>query len=245
MSWRRVPIIWIVVLVALPARAETPVEAARALIARYDEDPARIDRARDTLESALARDSDVDAMVLLARVYFLTGDVRAKTRDEKLAAYDRGREVARRATERAPRNVDAHLWYAANTGRWGQTKGIARSLFLLSTMRQELDTILALDPRSAPGHTIQGDLFYEVPGLLGGDRAKAEQHYRTAIELDPHYTLPRIELARLLIATGRDGEARQELTRVLEERAPTSMTDWAVKDTPRARELLESLKSRR
>ena len=36
-----------------------------------------------------------------------------------------------------------------------------------------------------------------------------------------------------------------ELTTVLEERTPTYIADWSVKDRPRARELLESLRGKK
>ena len=55
----------------------------------------------------------------------------------------------------------------------------------------------------------------------------------------------RVDLARLYISTGRYPEARQELTRVLQERAPRIVADWTVKDAPRARTLLESIKDKR
>ena len=108
--------------------AQSPLESARALVARYHEDPARIDRARDLLEAALARDRQVDTMVMLSFVHFLYGDIRATTTEDKLAAYDHGREVAKRAVELAPKNPEAHVWYGINTGRWGLTKGVMRSL---------------------------------------------------------------------------------------------------------------------
>jgi hypothetical protein len=47
--------------------AQTPVEAARALIARYHEDQANIDRARDLLAAALSNDRRVETMIMLAR----------------------------------------------------------------------------------------------------------------------------------------------------------------------------------
>src|SRR5256885_6759694 len=59
------------------------------------------------------------------------GDVRARTTEEKLEAYDRGRQAAQRAMELAPKSAAARFWYGTNTGRWGQTKGVLRSLFLL------------------------------------------------------------------------------------------------------------------
>ena len=87
--------------------AETPVETAKAWIARYHEDPTLLDRARDVLLTALQTDRQVDTMITLARTYFQIGDVRARSTDEKLAAYERGRDIGRRAIELAPRNEDA------------------------------------------------------------------------------------------------------------------------------------------
>jgi tetratricopeptide (TPR) repeat protein len=225
--------------------AQSAVAGARALVARYHEDPAVIDRAREALEAALQGDRQVDTMVMLSYVHFLHGDIRATTTEDKLAAYDRGREIGRRAVELAPRNHDAHVWYAINTGRWGQTKGIMRSLFLLPTMREEIDAILALDPRSVRGNSIAGNLMLELPALVGGDRAKAEEHFRKALATDPKFTVARVDLARVLIANGRYDEARRELQSVIAERAPTLVADWTVKDLPRARALLASIKDKK
>jgi tetratricopeptide (TPR) repeat protein len=237
----------LLVLLALGAApalvaGQTPADSARALVARYHEDPTVIDRARDQLEAALSRDRQVDTMVMLAFVHFLYGDVRATTTEDKLAAYDRGREIGKRAVELAPRNPEAHVWYGINTGRWGLTKGVMRSLFLLPTVRQEVDATLALDPRNLRALALSGNVFLEVPGLFGGDRDKAEEQFRKALAIDPHFTVARVDLARVLIAKGRYADARQELQRVIDERAPNSIADWTVKDLPRARELLASIK---
>jgi tetratricopeptide (TPR) repeat protein len=236
----------LLVLVVAPATVpgQTPVESARALVSRYHEDPAAIDRARDLLEAALARDRQVDTMVMLSYVHFLYGDVRAASTEDKLAAYDRGRDIGQRAVELAPRNPEAHVWYGINTGRWGLTKGVMRSLFLLPTVRQEVDATLALDPRNLRALALSGNVFLEVPGLFGGDRTKAEQQFRRALEIDPHFTVARVDLARVLIATGRYADARRELERVVGERAPHSPADWTIKDLPRARELLDSIRSK-
>ena len=232
------------VLAPSTALGQSPVESARALVARYHEDPSLIDRARDLLEAALARDRQVDTMVMLAYVHFLYGDVRATTTEDKLAAYDRGREIAKRAVELAPRNPEAHVWYGINAGRWGLTKGVMRSLFLLPTVRQEAETTLELDPKNLRALALSGNVFLEVPGLFGGDRVKAEQQFRKALEIDPHFTVARVDLARVLIASARYAEARQELQRVVDEPAPNSIADWTAKDLPRARQLLESLKGK-
>jgi tetratricopeptide (TPR) repeat protein len=244
MRARPVFVVALVLAAASAAWAETPVEAARALVARYHEDPARLDRARVLLETALAADRQVDTMVMLSYVQFLVGDVRAVSADDKLAAYDRGREIGRRAVELAPRSHDAHLWYAINTARWGETKGVLRSLFLLPTIREELTTLLELDPRSVRAHVLTGNVLLEVPEFVGGDRAKAEEHFKTALELDPRFTNARVDLARVYIADARYADARRELARVVNEAKPTVVADWTVKDAPRARKLLDSIKDR-
>ena len=236
----------LVVLLTPPlAGAATPVETARALVARYHDDRTTLDRARDLLEDALRRESHVETMIMLSYVWFLWGDIRATTPEEKLAAYERGRELGKRAVELAPKSHDAHLLYAINTVRWGQTKGVLRSLFLLPTIREEIDILFQLDPRSVRAHSLAGNVYLEVPGLFGGDRAKAEEHFQKGLALDPKFTVLRVDLARAYIAAGRYAEARRELQQVLSEPAPTIIADWTVKDQPRATQLLESIKDQR
>ena len=239
-------LVFVAVLVAAAsaAWAQTPVEAARALIARYHEDPTALDRARDLLDAALAKERKVETMTMLSYVQFLIGDLRT-TAEDKLASYDRGREIGQRAVELAPRSHDAHLWFAINTARWGETKGVLRSLFLLPTIRQELETLLELDPRSVRAHILAGNVLLEVPGFAGGDRAKAEEHLKKALEIDPRFTNARVDLARVYIADARYADARRELQRVVSETRPSVIADWTMKDAPRARKLLDSIRDRK
>ena len=131
-------------LAATLAAAQDPVESARALLASWHEDQARIDRARTLLESAAAGNPAPEALVELARAWFLTGDVRARSQAEKLAAYEQGREAARRAVAAAPGNDMAHLWLALNTGRYAETRGFSAGLKMLSSIREASDTALRL-----------------------------------------------------------------------------------------------------
>jgi predicted Zn-dependent protease len=85
---------------------------------------------------------------------------------------------------------------------------------------------------------------FEVPSALGGDVDRAERMFRTGLGLDPRFTGMRVGLARTLIKQGRVAEARRELQAVLDERAPANLADWTMKDSRRARELLDSLQGR-
>jgi len=210
---------------------------------RYHENPARLDAIRERLELAARGEPEVDILVALARVCFIWGDIRAASAEQKLEAYDRGRQAARRALERAPRNASAHFWFATNTARWGQTKGLVRSLFLLPTVQQEIQTVLELDPAFTAVYALAGNVYYEVPGIFGGDLDLAEQMFRRGLEQDPKFTGMRVGLGKALIKKRRIAEARRELQAVLQEEAPTNPADWALEDVREARALLDSIRA--
>lgn len=216
----------------------------KALSTRYHEDPKKVDQLKAALEKAAETDPDVDTLLALAQVCFIYGDVRALTEEEKLAAYDRGRQAAKRAIELAPKSAPAQFWYGTNTGRWGQTKGIMRSLFLLPTVKEAMQTALVLDPGYAPAYALGGSIYYEVPGFAGGDLDRSEAMFRKGLELDPRYTNMRLGLARTLLKKGRTADARRELEAVLREKAPSNPADWTMKDVPQAKALLDDIKER-
>jgi len=238
----------VVLIVVAPASApaETPVETARGLLKQYQEDPARIDRARDLLEGAVAKGAgrDVPTLLALARAWFLYGEERAGTVDAKIAAYERARDLAKRATELAPKDPDAHLWYAITLGTWSQAKGLLHSALALRDLRREVDVVLRLDPNNIEAHIMAGSIARELPLLLGGDRKESEEHFKTAQRLDPRLTGVRIELAQLYVNMGRYAEARRELQAVLSEKAPTDRPRWTLKEAPRARQMLEAIRDK-
>ena len=232
----------LVVASVAPVRAVSPFVAELAgFFTRYHEDPPRLDVIRAGLEEAVKTDPDVPNLLALAQACFIWGDIRATTEEQKLQSYDCGRQAAQRAVELEPKNVWAHLWFAINTGRWGQTKGVLRSLFLIPTVKREIDTVLELDPNLPPAYSLAGNVYYEVPGPLGGSLQTAERMFRKGLELDARFTSLRIGLAKVLIKQGRVAEARQELQRVLDERHPENLADWTMKDSTRARALLDTL----
>lgn len=232
-----------------PAAGQTasPAETARAMLRQYQEDPARIDRARDLLEAHVARGgaADLPTLLALARAWFLFGEERARSEDDKIAAYARARDYAKRATELAPKDPDAHLWYAITLGSWSQAKGLLRSALGLRELRKEVDIVLRLDPNNIEAHIMAGSIARELPVVLGGSAREAEEHFKTAQRLDPRLTGVRIELAQLYINTGRYTEARQQLQSVLAERAPTDRPRWTLKEVPRARQMLESIRDKK
>ena len=232
-------------LSGVSAGAQSPLVAELQTVAtNYHHDPTRLDAIRHGLEQTIKTDSRVENLVALARVSFIWGDIRAATDDQRLDAYERGGQVAKRAVELEPRHVEARFWYALNTACWGQTKGVVRSLFLLPRVQEEIRVILQLDPTFTPVYALAGHVFYEVPGLLGGDLKKAEEMFRKGLEQDPQFTAMRVGLGKTLVKLGRVAEARRELQAVLDEKAPSNPADWQLRDSREAREVLESLKGK-
>jgi len=245
MGLRRFAVALVVLLsVTAAALAGDAVDEARSLLRAWHEDRSRIDRARTVLQAATANNPDADALTELAGVWFLTGDFLARDAAERQAAYEQGSETARRAIAAAPRNEEAHLWYAANIGRLAELRGFLRAATMLSTIREESATVLRLNPSNVEGLTLAGSLDAALPSLMGGDRARAETRFLRALELDPHRTGTRLELARFYMASKRWADARRELDRILAERAPSDVPRWTVREAPDARALLAELDGR-
>jgi tetratricopeptide (TPR) repeat protein len=228
---------------ATPATAGEAVDTARSLLRAWHEDPARIDRARTVLEAAVAREPEPEALVELARVWFLVGEFRAAAAERK-AAYEHGSETSRRAIAAAPQSDAAHFWYAVNTGRLAELRGVMRAVAMVATVREESATVLRLNPSSVDGLTLAASLDAALPAVMGADRARAEARFLRALEIDPHRSGTRLELARLYIATRRWRDARRELGRVLDEPAATDLPRWTVREVPEARALLGELGAR-
>jgi tetratricopeptide (TPR) repeat protein len=227
-----------------PAGSEDAVPAARALLAAWHQDPARIDRARALLETAAAAEAAPETLEELSNVWFLTGEFRARSDAERVTAYERGSEWARRAIGVAPGSARAHFLLAISSGRLAEMKGVMRALPLVSRIREESETVLRLNPASVEGLILAASLAAEMPAFMGGDRAKAEALFKRALEVDPHQSGGRLELARLYLATRRWHEAQRELQGVVDEPTPTDLPRWMVSERPRAQGLLAELHER-
>ena len=126
------------------------VKEAEDIYLSYYKDYQNLNRAIEKLDNILEKTpNNIEALILLSHVWLIYGDVVTKDTIEKLNAYEKGRDIAKKAVELSPKNPDAHFWYIANTGRWGQTKGVLRSLFLVPKIKEELNLILQINNPAA------------------------------------------------------------------------------------------------
>jgi tetratricopeptide (TPR) repeat protein len=178
--------------------------------------------------SALERDPlSFDPAWKLARVCYWLGGHAPKP--ERRAFLERGIVAGRQASAAAPQRPEGHFWIAANMGALAESFGLRAGLKYRKPIREELETVLRLDPALMDGSADRalGRWYHKVPGLFGGSNTKAEEHLRASLRYNPDSTIGHFFLAELLMDEGRTREARIELQAVLD--APLS-NEWAPED---------------
>jgi tetratricopeptide (TPR) repeat protein len=194
-------------------------------------------------EERLTSDTgDFGAAWKLARAcYWLGGHVAP---DERRQEFERGVEAGRQAAAIDPQRPEGHFWTAANMGALAESFGLRAGLKYRGAIRDELETVLRLDPAFQQGSADRalGRWYLKVPRLFGGSREKSEAHLRQSLAYNPQSTASHYFLAETLLEMDRSREAEAELQRVLE--APLD-PQWAPEDREfkeRAKARLEKMK---
>lgn len=179
-------------------------------------------------------------LYLWSRIHVQRGDD-ARDKGRKLEYYGRARAIAESLQAVNDRNPNGHMWWAVAQGRIGQTRGVMNSLFMVPSLRKAFDRVLELDPGHATACDAYGVLYYELPPVVGGSLARSEEYLLRGIELDPNYTLIRLDLAQVYIRQKRWREARAHLEKLITTADPTFPADFVLDDRPEAVRLLAGL----
>jgi tetratricopeptide (TPR) repeat protein len=224
--------------------ADSLIDHAIELYETRHLDAANLDQSALVLEGVVKSDpKNVRALYELSKVYFLFGD-REEEKKVKLDFFYKGRDYGKKAIEEDDTSPDAHFWYMVNVGRVGQTKGVLNSLVLVPTVRSEIETVLEIDPNHTGALDAQAMLYYELPGLLGGNLNKSKESLEKGIALDSNYTLLYVDMAKVYIKKKDYERARWFLNKAIEISDPTYEADHVLDDKPEAVELLEQIKDR-
>jgi hypothetical protein len=114
-------------------------------------------------------------------------------------------------------------------GALAESFGLRAGLKFRRPIREELETVLRIDPAFMEGSADRGlgRYYFKVPSLFGGSKSRAEQHLRASLEYNQASTISHYFLAELFLDQRRIPEARAELQRVID--APLS-DEWAPED---------------
>jgi tetratricopeptide (TPR) repeat protein len=224
--------------------ADSLIDQAVGLYETRHLDESNLSRSASILEGIVESDpKNVRALYELSKVCFFLGD-NAEDKDSKLKYFYKGRDYGKSAIEIDEESPDAHFWFMVNVGRVGQTKGVLNSLVLVPTVREEINKVLELDPKHTGALDAQAMLYYELPGLLGGNVNKSIESLDKAIALDSNYTLLYVDMAKARIKKKNFEKARWYLERAIAIETPTYEADHVLDDKPEAMELLEEIKDK-
>lgn len=188
---------------------------------------------------------DFEAAWKLARArYWLGGHADEKDRRQFL---EDGVAAGRHAVAMQPNRPEGHFWIAANMGALAESFGLRQGLKYRGDIRDELQTVLRLDPGFQQGSADRalGRWYLKVPGLAGGSKKKSEEHLRRSLAYNPKSISSRFFLAETLLDMDRRTEAMAELQRVTDLQPDA---EWIPEDREfkeKAQRLLTTLRQKR
>jgi tetratricopeptide (TPR) repeat protein len=208
--------------------------------------PPNLQKSQELLKTVLEKEPDnLRANYELARVCYIAGDsLRQDNKDAALGLYRTGMEYARKAIAINPDNPWGHIWYAVNLGRTAQVKGILNSLSSAAEIKKEIARALQIDPDNTIALDVEAVIYYELPGIFGGDTKRSIEDLTHAIKVDPNFSLPYVEMGRIFARKGDYAKAREYFQKVLALQNPTSPADYILLDRPHAEHLLKELEGK-
>ncbi|MCM2303741.1 MAG: glycerate kinase [Elusimicrobia bacterium] len=169
---------------------------------------------------------------------------RKEKRSDKLALYESAKGDCERSVALSSGVADAHFWLGVGIGRWGETKGLMKALFIIKPLKKEMAEVLRLDPSHGGAHNVLGEILWQVPGFVGGDKKKALEEFETALRLSPRYTANHQPLAEAYLHFGRKDDAIRVLKMVEATKDPADPAEYP-DNLADAKKLLSKLEAAR
>jgi len=208
-----------------------------------DETPLALEQELQVLVSSGADQSDDPVQLLhLASMYLDLGYGEYVDPEKKLASFQEGARLTKKALEQQESSVDAHFLYAANLGKAVQLQGLVAGALSLQTLKNHVNRVLELDEEHAPAHHILGRIYEELPWFLGGDSEAAGEHLKKAISLDAYYAPARLDLGKWYLEHGRSQEAAKEFISVIKTLPLKKRWIWERIHRPQAQFLLRQIR---
>ena len=242
-KWIIIPVVLLFVFLGITVYAaddlSTKMQKADQLFTVGE--PAQINQAGEIYLDLLQKyPSNYDILWKTARYY----DKAAKLQKNPLPLYEKGKELAEKATKLYPNKVEGHYWFASMMGRVGEEKGILNSLFMVKPMKAELDRCVEIDPRFPDSYYVLGLLYWKVPGwpVSIGDKKKAVEYATKAVELKPQDFAFQYGLYEALKANDKNADAKAVLEKIIKMQITPGYEKDGADYKKKAQEALKSLK---
>lgn len=198
-------------------------QEADELIAQADaiytdmQDMAKAEEAIGLYREALGKAEDkYEAYWKISRIQYYIGYF-TKDKKQKKAIFAQAVYNATKAVERGPDKPDGYYWRGVNNGKYGETKGILKSLSLVKPIKKDMNKVIELDRSYEDGgpDRVLGRVYFKLPGFAGGSKDKSREHFEKSKEYGPNDAFTRVYLAETLMGLKEIEKAREELEFVL------------------------------
>lgn len=168
---------------------------------------------KDALENT---DNKYDANWRISRILYYIG-MHTEGKKEKKAIYTEAVDYAEKAVELEPEKCDGHYWLGVNQGKYGEVRGVLKSLFLVKPIKRAMNKVIELDRTYEDGgpDRVLGRVYYKLPGFAGGSNTKSMEHLEKSKEIGPDDPLTRLYLAETHLDKKRLVQAKRELDFVM------------------------------
>jgi hypothetical protein len=168
---------------------------------------------RDALISA---DDKYEAYWKVARMLYFVGDHKEKKKDRQ-NTFAQGVYHAEKAIALGPEKPDGYYWRAVNNGKYGETRGVLKSLSLVKPIKSDINKVIELNRAYEEGgpDRVMGRVYFKLPGFAGGSKDKSLEHLLKSKEYGPDDALTRAYLADTYLAKKEVEKARAELEYVM------------------------------
>jgi len=202
-----------------------------------------LDKAKEGLakyrDALVQNEAPYDVYWRMARIEYWIGDHTSDNKEKK-RIFEVGINHAKKAVALEPKRVEGHYWLGVNYGVYGEAKGVLKSLSLVKPIKEAMNKVLAIDPAFDDGGAdrVLGRVYYELPGLFGGDKKKSLGHLLKSKEMGPRVGLTRIYLADTYLAMKNVAKAREELEFVIAMEPDPKLIAETAEEKDMARERL-------
>ncbi len=223
---------------------EKEIAKADSLYNESYKDTTLLFRAEKILDSLLNSEILSDEVLWRKSYFCFEISYSKKHKEEKMEWLQKGQNFAKRAIQINPDNPEAHFWYASNLGNSGKLKGVLNSLFMVADLKKEAAKILDLKEDHAGAHVLLGEIYSSLPGFAGGNKDKAVEEYKKAIENDTLYTAAYSRLAKLYVGMKKYDEGRKILNKMLSLKGWRNPTHFHLYEKNEAEELLKKIEKK-
>ena len=233
------------IFIILALTVQEKLDKADYMYENRHEEESYLDESKLLLEEVLKEEpGNEETLRQLARLYYTLGD-KTTDKNERLTLYEKGQEIAEKLIKINDNNPEGHFWLSVNLGRVGQVRGVMKSLSLVPAIRKEFEKALELNSEHTGSMDGLAVLYYELPGLFGGNLDKSLEYLNKAVAIDSNYSILYIDFAKVYIKKKEYDKAESYLNKMLEIKNPTHPADFYLKDKVEAEKLLEEIKKHR